>query len=170
MLDKKGVEFTPDPLLGNGSLNVGTIEGGTGINIVPDECVFKIDGRLVPGQTYDGVIGAIRDMISELKAQDPTFDAEVDFCARTSNAVHISEDSPLVKALLENSKLATGKEADLSGFIAQGDNYFFNKNGIPAIMFGPGTLDCIHKANEWVKIDDLVEAAKIYALTALSVC
>ncbi len=170
MIDKKGVDFTPDPLLGNGSLNIGTIEGGMGINVVPDECVFKIDGRLVPGQTYDGVIGAIRDMIAELKSQDPTFDAEVDFCARTSNAVHISEDNQLVKALLENSKLATGKEADLSGFIAQGDNFFFNKNGIPAIMFGPGTLDCIHKANEWVKIDELVEAAKIYALTALSVC
>lgn len=93
-LNEKGFDYTPDPLLGDGTFNVGVINGGTAINVVPDECVFRIDGRLVPGQTYDGVIGTVREIIADLKADDPTFDAEVDFCARTSNAVHISEDNP----------------------------------------------------------------------------
>ena len=62
------------------------------------------------------------------------------------------------------------KVADLGGFIAAGDNYFFNKKGIPSIMYGPGILDCIHKANEWVSIAELVETAKLYALTALRAC
>ena len=62
------------------------------------------------------------------------------------------------------------KVADLGKFIAAGDNYFFNKKGIPSIMYGLETLDCIHKANEWVSIEELVEAAKVYALTALSAC
>lgn len=169
-LNEKGFDYTPDPLLGDGTFNVGVINGGTAINVVPDECVFRIDGRLVPGQTYDGVIGTVREIIADLKADDPTFDAEVDFCARTSNAVHISEDNLLVKSLLENSEYVMGKQADLGGFIAAGDNYFFNKKGIPSIMYGPGTLDCIHKANEWVSIEELVEAAKVYALTALRAC
>lgn len=66
----------------------------------------------------------------------------------------------LVKSLLDNSEYVMGKQADLGGFIAAGDNYFFNKKGIPSIMYGPGTLDCIHNANEWVSIEELVEAAK----------
>ncbi len=169
-IDEKGVDFVHDDLLGDGSLSVGVINGGTAINVVPDECVFRIDGRLVPGQTYDGVIGFIRDIINDFKKDDPTFDAEVDFCARTSNAVRFSEDSDLVRALRNSSEFVNGKPSDFGGFIAAGDNYFFHKMGIPSLMYGPGTLDCIHKANEWVSVDELVEAAKVYALTAMELC
>ncbi|MCI1930306.1 MAG: M20 family metallopeptidase [Clostridia bacterium] len=169
-LDERGVKFTPDKLLGDGSLNIGMINGGTAINVVPDECTFKIDGRFVPGQTYDGVIEEIRDIIDELSKEDKNFKAEIDFCSRCTNAVVIPDDSDLVKSLISNSEEVYKKASELGGFIAAGDNCLFHKKGVPALMYGPGTLDCIHKSNEWVCIDELAEAAKIYALTALDLC
>ncbi len=169
-IDEKGVKYTPDKFLGDGSLSVGIIKGGNAINVVPDECVFNIDGRFVPGQTYEGVISELRDIIAEFEKEDENFKATIDFCSRCTNAVVIPNDSDLVKALIKNSELVYSKPSELGGFIAAGDNCLFHKKGVPALMYGPGTLDCIHKANEWVDIDELVEAAKIYALTAMSVC
>lgn len=39
------------PLLGHGSVSVGTIAGGTQTNIVPDRCVINVDRRTLPGES-----------------------------------------------------------------------------------------------------------------------
>ena len=169
-INEEGVPFNRDEFLGDGSLCIGNIHGGNAVNVVADLCTFNIDGRFVPGQDYNDVLARIRKMIEELEEEDKNFKAEVNFCSRTTNAVRIDEKSDLVKALVENSKKITGKPSPLGGFIAAGDNCLFHQKGVPALMYGPGTLDCIHKANEWVYIDELVEAAKIYALAAMSIC
>ena len=44
--------------LGTPTLNVGTITGGSKINIVPDKCRIEIDCRVVPG--IDGEASAPR--------------------------------------------------------------------------------------------------------------
>ena len=166
-IHEKGVAYTPDPLLGDGSLNIGAIRSGSAINVVPDECVFNIDGRFVPGQTYDGVIGELRAIIAELEDEDETFRAEITFCSRCTNATVIPDDSDLVKSLLLNSEAVYGAASELGGFIAAGDNCLFHRKGVPALMYGPGGLGCIHKANEWVDIHELTKAAKIYAMAAI---
>ena len=43
------------PLVGTGTVNVGTIAGGTQPNIVPDSCTISIDRRTLPGETEAGV-------------------------------------------------------------------------------------------------------------------
>ena len=42
---------TKHPLLGFGTVNVGTICGGTQPNIVPDSCVIGVDRRTLPGES-----------------------------------------------------------------------------------------------------------------------
>ena len=41
------------------------------------------------------------------------------------------------------------------------------KNGIPGAWIGPGNPQLLHQANERVRVVDLIEAAKIYALLIL---
>jgi len=56
------------------------------------------------------------------------------------------------------------------GFAAVDDAAFLNRAGIPAITIGPGDLRVAHAANEYVAIDELVDAAKIYALSIVEWC
>jgi len=164
------IQFVHDDLLGDFSLNVGMIEGGSAINVVPDACSFKIDGRFVPGQDYNEIIKIIRKRFDEMHAENAEFKAEIEFISRCTNAVRIPEDSDLVKSLRASSKKVCVNEAPLNGFIAAGDNCLFHRKGTPALMYGPGSLDVIHKANEHCNIKDLISSAKIYALTALELC
>ena len=41
--------------------------------------------------------------------------------------------------------------------------FYINDADIPTIIIGPGSLSVAHTANEWVLVDDLVAAARIYA-------
>jgi acetylornithine deacetylase/succinyl-diaminopimelate desuccinylase-like protein len=41
-----------------------------------------------------------------------------------------------------------------------------NGAGIPTLIMGPGSIEQAHKANEFVPVADLVDAARIFALGA----
>ena len=45
----------------------------------------------------------------------------------------------------------------------------FIQRGIPAIILGPGSVEQAHSADEWVEIQQIVDAAKIYTLIALMI-
>jgi acetylornithine deacetylase len=50
------------------------------------------------------------------------------------------------------------------------DATFLNQAGIPTIGVGPGHIQHAHAANEHVEIEELVDAAKIYALCIVEWC
>src|SRR3954470_6756476 len=53
-------DVPPHPLLGAPTLNVGTIHGGSGVNLVPDRAEAQIDVRTVPGLTGEMVLERLR--------------------------------------------------------------------------------------------------------------
>ena len=56
------------------------------------------------------------------------------------------------------------------GFAAVEDCSFLNIGGIPTVSYGPGDLRVAHADDEYILIDELVAAAKTYALLALDWC
>src|SRR5262249_13149155 len=54
-------------LLGPGTINVGTIRGGTQPNIVPDSCVITVDRRTLPGESESGVKREIAAFLARKK-------------------------------------------------------------------------------------------------------
>ena len=46
---------------------------------------------------------------------------------------------------------------------------FRTKLGIEAVVFGPGGLKQAHSANEYIEMDQVYRAARIYARTALAI-
>ena len=58
----------------------------------------------------------------------------------------------------------------VNGFAAVEDCSFLNLGGVPAVSYGPGDLRVAHADDEHVYIDELVTAAKTYALLAMDWC
>ena len=70
------------PLLGKPTLSIGTIRGGTKINIVPDRCEIEVDRRMLPGEKKEEVLGEMKEILDSLQLQDPLFQyrmEEIDF-------------------------------------------------------------------------------------------
>lgn len=82
----------------------------------------------------------------------------------------VATDHPIVAAACRAHEAATGSPPRVVGWSAVHDGTFLNAAGIPAICYGPGDIRAAHAANEHVSIDELVTAAKTYALLAADWC
>lgn len=160
------------PLVGSPTLNIGRIEGGVQANIVPDYCRFILDRRYIPGETLEEVRGEVQEVIAELKREDPELDAQI-VPQRESTGrgpMETAVDHPLVKALQRAGADILGHEPVVKGVDYWTDGAHLVKAGIPTVVFGPGHIAQAHGAVEFVEVEQLVKAAKVYALTALELC
>ena len=135
--------------LGSASLNVGTISGGSKINIVPDRCRIEVDCRLVPGIEVEALRAQIE---TALRAEVP--DAEVRV-QRHSPALDTNEALPWVKRL--------GKEA--RGFTTApwfSDASVLSGPQCPAVCLGPGSIAQAHTKDEFIFVRDLEEGAEFF--------
>ena len=60
-------------------------------------------------------------------------------------------------------------DAIIGGFPAATIAQTLIQMNIPAVICGPGSIAQVHTADEWVEIDQLVQAARIYAALMASV-
>ena len=45
------------------SVNIGTIEGGVKVNVIPRECSFEVDLRLPPGLSREDVLPRVKEIV-----------------------------------------------------------------------------------------------------------
>lgn len=64
----------------------------------------------------------------------------------------------------------TGKTPAMKGTLSGGDLYHSLKNGIPGLFLGPGDIKVLQQTNEFLDIDEMNRAAKVYALLILRMC
>lgn len=153
---------TPHPLLGTTTCNVGVIRGGSGPNVVPEECELLIDRRVLPGDTEESVVRGIVDRIASLGLSPGTdFELVVDtFCEPSE----IDAGHPFVGDVADSFAAMTGRAPGTTGLPFTTDARFMrNQLGIPAVVFGPGRLEVAHTVDEYVEVDALVTAVAVYA-------
>ncbi|MCJ7785916.1 MAG: M20 family metallopeptidase [Desulfobacterales bacterium] len=152
------------PLLGKPTLNIGTIQGGTKINVVPEGCEIEVDRRMLPGEKKEEVLGEIKEILDSLQSQDPLFQyrmEEIDFAEPSE----VDPDEEIVKMGVEAIQNVTGRKPMLRGFSGFTDSrYYINQCHIPTLILGPGGVDQSHTTDESVEVDALVHAAHIYAM------
>lgn len=160
-------KLLPSPTIAPGT----TIAGGTKVNMIPDACKATFDIRIVPEQSFKEVLDEIKGCIEGLKLEDKELQAEVRV-SRLIDPAEISEDERIVRIAKEATKYVTGREPKIAGISGATDaRFLINQARIPTIVnFGPGRLNQCHVANEYIEIDQVVAATKIYALTALQAC
>jgi acetylornithine deacetylase/succinyl-diaminopimelate desuccinylase family protein len=82
--------------------------------------------------------------------------------------VHV--DAPICRSVEAAYESALGERPQYHGFAAVDDAAFLNRGGVPAITLGPGSLQVAHSPGEYVEISELVDAAKVYALSIVEWC
>ena len=63
----------------------------------------------------------------------------------------------------------TGKETCFDGMLSAGDSYWTILDNIPVVYYGPGAVSVMHTNKECINIDELKNAASIFALYALQI-
>jgi acetylornithine deacetylase/succinyl-diaminopimelate desuccinylase family protein len=160
-------EALPDlehPLVGRPSVNPALIEGGSAPNVVAERCEVDVDRRLLPGETDpEAVLEPFRALAARVAAAQPG--AEVRVAIREwTDAAEAPADGPLVEAARAAILAETGASAASAGFTGITDaRFYINDAKIPTVILGPGSLSVAHTADEWVAIDELVAAARVYA-------
>jgi len=166
------------PVTGTSTMNYGTINGGTQPSTVAGSCKMKIDRRWIPSEKYEEVLNEYREVLKELKEQDPKFKCEMkvmDISVMKEGYVHepmeIDENHPLVETLVKSSEEANGRTPNKTYFPAWSDGGLLHTYAnIPTLVFAPGDLETAHSKDEFIDRKELVPAVKIYALTAYNFC
>ena len=150
--------------LGSATLTVTQVKSGPEIShTIPDICRVMLDRRLLPGEDPDAAFRVIQDALKELAG----WSIEV----RRGDFMYPSEvakDCALATAAARASRELTGREAGLFYSPAALDAGFLNRQGIETIMLGPGDLRFAHTDQEVVALQEVRDAARIYAATALA--
>jgi acetylornithine deacetylase len=149
------------PLLGPATCNVGVIRGGVQVNFVPDDCVIEIDRRLLPGESTDAVLAHYRRLLDGLQVQHPTLRAEMEPPMLTDEALFTPADSAV--AQLASAVLSErGLDGRLCGVPYGSDASKLSRQGVPSIVFGPGSIDHAHAAVEFVELAEVEAAVGFY--------
>jgi acetylornithine deacetylase/succinyl-diaminopimelate desuccinylase-like protein len=135
--------------LGSPTLNVGTISGGSKINIVPDRCRVEIDCRVVPG--FDNETFR-RRLESELRVVAPDVAVRLQ---RYSPPLDTDESLPWVRRLGEQSRGFTTAPWFSDASVLSGPQ-------CPAICIGPGSIAQAHTKDEFILLRDLEEGEKFF--------
>lgn len=151
------------PVVGAPTMSIGTIHGGTKLNIIPASCVIEIDRRTIPGETDEDVRSQFEAAVARARATYPDIDAVVEI-VDSGSPFEVAEDSSLVQTMVGAVTEATGKEPDVIGFRGASDARFLAEVGTEVIVFGPGDITLAHTARESIDLEDLERGAVAYAV------
>jgi succinyl-diaminopimelate desuccinylase len=144
-----------DSLLGDPTLNVGTIAGGINVNSVPDSTVFDIDVRTVCGLEHNELSGRLGAYLGD------------------KVKLRVSVDVPALSNDLNNPwihRVAAVVES-VTGVLSRERTVAFFSDGpilrqlfgeVPAVVLGPGEPSCAHKTDEWCGVEHIHECVAIY--------
>ena len=163
-----------DPELGKGCLVVSEVSSNAASRCsVADYCEISIDRRLTWGESPDYALDQIKNLpaVKESGAQVElyTFE-EPSHTGKACNkecifpAWKLEKDHAVTASSVEAYENLFGKKATLTTWpFSTNGVAIMGKHNIPVIGYGPGTLDACHVADEYVKKEQVLHAAMMYA-------
>ena len=142
-------------------LNVGTVHGGSAINVVPDRCIVELGVRPLPGITSEELIERVARAVREAAAP---FEPEIELLS-DSPPMLLDEGSPIHRHLCT----LVGETAGASVSFAT-DAGWLQRLGMDCAIFGPGSIEVAHKPNEYVPKDEFAAARGLLEQTIRRFC
>jgi succinyl-diaminopimelate desuccinylase len=159
------------------------VTGASQLNVMPREARVLVDIRTTPRQSHQKIIadltalalkveGRVKESYKKydslLKLQrDHNLTVQVDILTDRP-CTHTERSEPVVKAADWAIRRLTAKNPVYAGVAGATDGTFlWAFKNIPIVTMGAGNRQVPHQVDEWIDLDQLIEMAKVYALTAL---
>ncbi|MDB6070790.1 MAG: Acetylornithine deacetylase [Verrucomicrobiales bacterium] len=139
------------PVLGDSTLNLGTIHGGTRSNIVPDSCTIRLDIRFTPAVHRRGIAAMLQEFLDE-KGLPVTV-------VRDKDAICAPLDTPAQNPFVQQLAACGNGTTGAPWFC---DAAWLAAAGLPAVAAGPGSIAQAHTADEWITLEALDEGVVFY--------
>ena len=156
------------------TMNINSIHGGQTEDHFPglpapnvaDSCRAVIDRRFLIEESLDEVKGEVVSILDRLRRERPKFDYAIRDMMEVLPTM-TGRDAPVVEAVAEGIRTIFGREPDYVISPGTYDQKHVARIGHlhDCIAYGPGILDLAHQPDEWVGIDDMVESAKVMAVS-----
>ncbi len=137
------------------------------LNCLPDQCDAYLDIRTIPAIRHADLIARIQSEMHTVCETFPAyrFDLEV---IDDRPAVEIAANHPLVTALVAGHTAVYEAVPAWGGVPGSTDGTILARDaGVPVVVYGPGHKRIPHQPNEFVELDEVVRAAKVYIRAAL---
>lgn len=154
------LDLPSHPLLSPPSIHVGTISGGSAVNVTPDECRAGIDVRFGPGIALDEVMRQLQALLP------PDISLAItDF----KPAVEEHPESDFIRVCSESCLAETGRRPAVKGVSYYSDGAIL-LDGInaPFAILGPGYLGMSGQPDETISTANLKACVGIYRRIAES--
>ncbi|MGH2616489.1 MAG: M20 family metallopeptidase [Thermomicrobiales bacterium] len=182
-LERQWLLWRTNPNVGPGGMfiNINTLQAGTSITSIPDSCDATGSLLFYPDLTADDVMDEIRatiDRVTEgdywLREHPPVLDLPLDASSAApwvKEPVNMPFDHPGVLTIGDALQSVSQREAvvETAPFVC--DANFWFPLGQPSLIFGVGDPSWgIHGTNEFLPIDDLIEATRVFAAVTMAWC
>ena len=138
------------------------------INCLPSQCDAYLDVRSLPSQRHADLIARIRALMDALQAERLGYRYELELIDDRP-ATEIARDHPLVQALFGAHQRVYGAAPAYGGVPGATDGVILARDRqIPVVVYGPGDKRIPHQPDEFVDLDEVERAARVYILAALA--
>lgn len=138
------------------TINIGTIRGGTALNIIPKTCSFLWEYRMLPGADSEEIIArfnahAENDVLPRMRAVFPGAKIETKVRAQSPGLAALDGDPGETLVM----KLAQCNSAEAVSYNTEAG--LFQLADIPTVVCGPGDIAQAHKPDEFIEISQVKE-------------
>lgn len=145
------------------TVSIGTVQGGVGVNLVPDLVVLEIERRVLPEEIPSE---ARADVVDRIRSEydDPAVEHITPFL-ESGGLSHQNPDSKCVTESLSSAARLVGYSPQCCAARYGTNASIYASVGIPSVVFGPGSIDQAHTADEWIELKQIDQAISTLVAT-----
>ncbi|ORE92901.1 M20/M25/M40 family metallo-hydrolase [Acuticoccus yangtzensis] len=142
------------------TVNIGMLNGGIKVNVLPDECQMQIDVRIPPGVDREQV----RRGIGEIVARYPEATMEEHIYHSYPSSV-CDPNSEMVRIIQDNVEALMGHRPPPIISLGGADTRFWRWEGVDAYLYGPNPQS-MGRRDEHVTLDEFLHIVRTHTLSA----
>jgi acetylornithine deacetylase len=169
---KRSPYYDPGQFIVNPGVISSRSRGADSAFFVPDEFSAEYVIFYSPHDTRAEAVAEVLAAIDSVVSQDEWLSQhppKIEWLPSIPGTM-IEEDNPLFAAAKSAVTDLTGKVPGTQGLASGCDGGWLTEAEIPTLIYGPGDITSGHAPNESVRVDHMIQAAKVYALSALRYC